>query len=96
MLSGVICKTPEHSESPAGIPHTVLVLEHKSIQQEAGLNRQAYARIQVILSGTALAQQTQTLMLGNMVKVTGFLNRHKHQSGQTKLVLHARQIEQIS
>ncbi|WP_445426230.1 primosomal replication protein N [Alishewanella sp. HL-SH06] len=96
VLSGAICRHPERSESPAGIPHTVLTLEHRSMQQESGLNRQAYVRMQVVLSGTALQQQTQHLTLGNMIRVAGFLNRHQNRSGQAKLVLHAQQIEQLS
>ena len=52
--------------------------------------------MQAVLSGTVLHQQAQTLTLGSMVKVSGFLNRHQNRSGQAKLVLHAQQIEQIS
>lgn len=96
VLVGTICRQPEYSESPAGIPHTVLVLEHRSLQTEAGLNRQAYVRMQVVLTGVALTQHTRQLTLGNTVKVTGFLNRHQSRSGQAKLVLHAQQIEHIS
>jgi len=96
VLVGTICRAPEQSESPAGIPHTVLALEHRSHQMEAGLNRQAYVRIQVVLTGTELTQHTKALTLGNMVKVSGFLNRHQSRSGQAKLVLHAQHIEQIS
>jgi len=66
------------------------------MQQEAGLNRQAYVRMQVVLSGTVLHQQAQHLTLGNNVRVSGFLNRHQSGSGQAKLVLHAQQIEQLS
>lgn len=96
MLVGSICRQPEHSESPAGIPHSVLVLEHRSNQIEAGLHRQSYVRIQVVATGTGLQQQTRHLKLGDMVKVTGFLNRHQSRSGQAKLVLHAQHIEHIS
>jgi primosomal replication protein N len=96
VLSGAVCRHPERSESPAGIPHTVISIEHRSNQQEDGFNRQAYVRMQVVLSGTVLHQQAQILTLGSMVKVSGFLNRHQNRSGQAKLVLHAQQIEQIS
>lgn len=95
VLSGALCRHPERSESPAGIPHTVLTLEHRSMQQEAGLNRQAYVRMQVVLSGAVLQQHAQHLTLGSMVRVSGFLNRHQSRSGQAKLVLHAQQIEQL-
>lgn len=96
VIHGMICRHPEHSESPAGIPHTVLTIEHRSMQQEAGFNRQAYVRMQVVVSGAELQQQARKLMLGHQIKVSGFLNRHQNRSGQSKLVLHAQQIEQIS
>ncbi|MDX3773133.1 primosomal replication protein N [Chromatiaceae bacterium AAb-1] len=96
VLHGMICRHPEHSESPAGIPHTVLVIEHRSMQQEAGLNRQAYVRMQIVMSGIDLQQQARELKSGQYIKVTGFLNRHQSRNGQARLVLHARQIEQIS
>ena len=48
-LSGVVCKTPKYSQSPAGIPHCIFVLEHKSMQVEADLNRNSYVRLQVVL-----------------------------------------------
>ncbi|MCH8536256.1 primosomal replication protein N [Alkalimonas collagenimarina] len=94
VCAGQLCRQPSRSESPAGIPHVSLVLEHRSQQQEAGLSRQCYVRIQVICSGD-LAQQTQHLMLGDTVRVQGFLNRHQQRNGQSKLVLHAQHIEQI-
>ncbi|MDP4527763.1 primosomal replication protein N [Alkalimonas delamerensis] len=94
VCAGQICRQPARSESPAGIPQLSLVLEHRSQQQEAGLNRQCYVRLQVVCSGD-LAQQTQHLLLGDTVRVQGFLNRHQQRNGQSKLVLHAQQIEQI-
>ena len=53
-LSGVVCKTPKYSQSPAGIPHCIFVLEHKSMQVEADLNRNSYVRLQVVASGTPM------------------------------------------
>lgn len=96
VVTGTICRQVDHSESPAGIPHCYLVIEHQSVQQEAGFNRQAYVRLQVVCAGAGLAQQTHNLKLGNKVRVSGFLNRHQSRSGQSKLVLHAQQIEILS
>jgi primosomal replication protein N len=95
VITGVVCRPPDLSESPAGIPHLHFVLEHKSMQQEAGYNRAAYVRLQVVLSG-ALCRQSQHLTLGHVVRVMGFLNRHQTKSGVAKLVLHAQQIEFLS
>ncbi|CAM3736474.1 primosomal replication protein N [Rheinheimera salexigens] len=96
VLVGSLCRQPDHSESPAGIPHSVLVLEHRSMQHEAGLQRQVYVRIQVVATGTEFQQITRKLTLGDTLKVTGFLSRHQSRSGQARLVLHAQRIEQIS
>ena len=46
VVTGTICRQVDHSESPAGIPHSYLVIEHQSVQQEAGFNRQVYVRSQ--------------------------------------------------
>ena len=94
-LSGVVCKTPKYSQSPAGIPHCIFVLEHKSMQVEADLNRNSYVRLQVVASGTPMQQQTQQLHVGHQVQVTGFLNRHEGRNGLSQLVLHAQHIERI-
>ena len=95
VITGVICRHPDRSESPAGIPHMHLSLEHKSMQQEAGYNRASYVRLQVVVAGE-LCRQTHNLMQGSVVRVTGFLNRHQSPSGQAKLVLHAQRIEILS
>ena len=95
VITGVICRHPDRSESPAGIPHMHLSLEHKSMQQEAGYNRASYVRLQVVVTGE-LFRQTHNLMQGSVVRVTGFLNRHQSPSGQAKLVLHAQRIEILS
>ncbi|RAN86346.1 primosomal replication protein N, partial [Bacillus sp. SRB_28] len=39
-LSGIICRTPIRKVSPSGIPHCQFVLEHRSVQEEAGFHRQ--------------------------------------------------------
>ncbi|VFT75804.1 primosomal replication protein N [Klebsiella aerogenes] len=41
-LSGIICRTPLRKVSPSGIPHCQFVLEHRSVQEEAGFHRQAW------------------------------------------------------
>ncbi len=37
-LSGIICRTPLRKVSPSGIPHCQFVLEHRSVQEEAGFH----------------------------------------------------------
>ena len=95
MLTGSVVKTPKQSTSPVGIVHSQFSIDHKSIQNEAGLNRQAFVRIQVVATGQ-LSHLTRELVAGNMVKVTRFINRHESRSGNPLLVLHAQQIEMIN
>jgi primosomal replication protein N len=95
-ISGVLCKIPKFSQSPAGIPHCILVLEHKSQQVEAGFNRNSYVRIQVVASGHSIMEHTQNLEVGQELAITGFLNRHEGRNGLSQLVLHAQQINRIS
>ena len=81
VLSGTVCKKPKFSQSPAGIPHCIFVLEHKSMQTEAGLNRNSYVRIQVVASGEGLKLQTQDIDMSTQLTVRGFLNRHQGRNG---------------
>ncbi|WP_199612103.1 primosomal replication protein N [Flocculibacter collagenilyticus] len=96
VLTGTVCKTPMRSTSPAGIPHCKFVLEHQSQQLEAGMQRKAYLRMQVVVSGEASQHYTQALDVGSVLRVAGFLNRHESKQGNPLLVLHAQQIERLS
>jgi primosomal replication protein N len=95
MLTGSVVKSPKQSTSPAGIVHSQFSIDHKSIQNEAGLNRQAFARIQVVVTGE-LSHLTRELVAGNVIKVSGFINRHESRNGNPLLALHAQQIEMIN
>jgi primosomal replication protein N len=94
VLVGELVKAPKFSTSPAGIEHCQFSIDHRSVQNEAGMNRQAYVRIQVVATGE-VTQLTRELIAGNQVKVSGFLNRHESRNGNPILVLHAQQIEMI-
>ncbi|WP_040645535.1 primosomal replication protein N [Pseudoalteromonas rubra] len=96
VLSGTVCKPPKYSQSPAGIAHCIFVLEHKSMQVEADLNRNSYVRIQVVASGQQFRTQLEHLYVGQTLQVRGFLNRHESRSGLSQLVLHAQHIERIN
>jgi primosomal replication protein N len=94
VLVGELVKAPKFSTSPAGIEHCQFSIDHRSVQNEAGMNRQAFVRIQVVATGE-VTQLTRELIAGNQVKVSGFLNRHESRNGNPILVLHAQQIEMI-
>jgi primosomal replication protein N len=95
VLTGQVLKVPKTSTSPAGIQHCQFSMDHKSMQNEAGMNRQAFVRIQVVATGKVSQHLTRDLIEGCNVRVTGFINRHKSRNGNPLLVLHAQQIEMI-
>ena len=95
VLTGQVVKLPKESTSPAGIHHCQFSIDHKSNQNEAGMNRQAFVRIQVVATGE-LSHLTRELIVGSNVKVMGFINRHESRNGNPLLVLHAQQIEMIN
>ncbi|GAA5137767.1 primosomal replication protein N [Thalassotalea piscium] len=95
VLVGEVLKAPKFSTSPAGIEHCQFTIDHKSVQQEAGMSRQAFVRIQVVAT-SELSLLTRELMSGSNIKVTGFINRHESRNGNPLLVLHAQQIEMIN
>lgn len=96
VLVGVVVKPPKLSTSPAGIHHCQFSMDHKSIQQEAGMNRQAFVRIQVVVTGSMSKNLTRDLTEGSNIRVAGFINRHESRNGNPLLVLHAQQIEMIN
>lgn len=95
VLDGVVHRTPIRKQSPSGVGHVILSLEHQSVQVEAGLPRKAFVRIQVVLSGDVAQQYSQDLYQGSFISVSGFLSRHETKDGVGKLVLHAHKIERI-
>jgi len=96
VLVGEVVKKPKISTSPAGIVHCQFSMDHKSIQIEAGMNRQAFVRIQVVSTDKLSQNLTRDLIAGCKIKVTGFINRHESRNGNPLLVLHAQDIELIT
>ncbi|MBK5073674.1 primosomal replication protein N [Budviciaceae bacterium CWB-B4] len=95
VLSGIVTKTPIRKVSPSGVPHCQFVLEHRSQQQEAGFNRQAWCRMPVVVSGQQSQALTHSITVGSSLRVSGFVSSHQGRNGLNKLVLHAEQIELI-
>ncbi len=65
------------------------------MQQEAGLERQVYCRIQVVVSGERSNAVTLDLSPGCNIRVSGFVAYQTGRNGLGKLVLHADEINQI-
>ncbi|MCJ7462137.1 primosomal replication protein N [Candidatus Palibaumannia cicadellinicola] len=92
ILSGIICNTPVRKVSPSGIKHCQFVLEHYSVQEEAGFKRQAWCRISVVMSGNAFNDITNSIIVGEKISINGFISSHQGRNGLSKIVLHAEQI----
>jgi primosomal replication protein N len=93
VLEGHVLRAPKTLTAINGVPHSYFLLEHKSIQQEAGLKRSVYCKIQVVLSGEANQPLLRYLDQGNCITVAGFIALQQSRNGQSKLVLHADTIE---
>jgi primosomal replication protein N len=96
VLSGLVCKTPKFSESPAGVVHGQFSIEHRSGQYEDEFQRQAYVRIHIVTCGKALQQTIKDFIVGDAVTVSGFLNRHESNNGIPIIALHAQHIEKLN
>lgn len=94
-LTGVVVSRPRKVTSPAGVTHSYLVVEHRSIQRQAGYPHHAYCRIKVVVSGDVLQSSVVSIQKNTQVKVIGYLSRQQNKQGDSILVLHARQIESI-
>jgi primosomal replication protein N len=93
IIAGYVSGPCQTHYSPVGLPLTRFVLEHRSRQREADMAREARCRIQVIAGGEGLVRSTAKLMPGALVRVHGFISRANHRRGESRLVVHAEQIE---
>lgn len=93
MLTGTLCTSPRKKVSPAGIPHTYIVMDHRSQQVEAGFPRGIYCRMTVVISGKENQITSNKLVKGSNIKARGYLVWHQGRNGQPKIVLHAHSIE---
>ncbi|REL36695.1 primosomal replication protein N [Thalassotalea euphylliae] len=95
VLVGNVASPLKLSTSPAGVHHCQFSIEHRSIQVEDGLNRQAFVRMKVVATGEWSQRLASELIEGMQIQVTGFINRHESRTGNPVLALHAQQIEMI-
>lgn len=78
--------------TPAGIPLLSFVLRHLSEQSEAGMQRRVECEVNAVIMGE-LAEKSQGIKTGALLKVTGFIARRSLKS--TQLVLHINTLEMI-
>nr|WP_283106495.1 primosomal replication protein N [Shewanella submarina] len=92
VLSGHILRSRQF-DSPAGIAHCVLTIEHRSQRFEADMLRNVYCQIQVVLSGDRFKGVTDKLKAGVEVEVEGFIALQQSRNGQNRLIVHAENVE---
>ncbi|MDG4556349.1 MAG: primosomal replication protein N [Candidatus Contendobacter sp.] len=93
IIVGQLTGACETRITPAGVPISRFLLEHRSEQREAGLPREARCRIPVVACGDALADIARRLAPDARVRVRGFVSRANHREGEYRLVLHAARID---
>jgi len=92
-LSGCVLKAPIRKVSPSGISHCQFFLQHASEQYEAGLKRQSWCVIPVVVSGTN--ELIHSIKKGSKILVVGFISTHKKANNIQQIVLHASEIKLI-
>jgi primosomal replication protein N len=89
-LSGEIVTLEVLRHTPAGIPVLAFTVKHASIQNDAGMKRQAECEVPV-MAMAELAKKAAGLKIGDKVKVAGFLARKSLRND--RLVLHLDELE---
>jgi primosomal replication protein N len=89
-LSGEVITLETLRHTPAGIPVLAFTVRHASIQNEAGMKRQAECEVPVVTMAE-LAKKAAMLKLGDKVRVAGFLARKSLRND--RLVLHLNELE---
>ncbi|WP_411899262.1 primosomal replication protein N, partial [Salmonella enterica] len=88
-FGGTFCWGPLRKVRPEGMPHGQVVLEHGSVREEAGVHRQAWGQMPVIVSGHENQAITHSKTVGSRITVQGFISCHKAKNGVSKMVLHS-------
>ena len=69
---------------------TALQVRRDEIKQlEAGLPREARCRVEVKIAGEQLAVSARTLVVGQPVRIEGFLTRSGFKGSEASIVIHA-------
>lgn len=94
-LEGRVLEAPERRHNPAGKPIARFMLGHESEQEEGGHPRMVQLRIQVFAAGEPLQDRVDRLVVGEAVRVEGFVARSGYRQGDARLVLRANTITPI-
>jgi len=92
VIQGEVVALDQLRYTPAGIPVVTITFRHTSIQNEAGMKRQAECEIQAVAMDE-LAKKAEKLSIGEQIKVTGFLAKKSLKND--RLMLHINELETI-
>lgn len=95
VFTGQLHKVAELRTTPAGIPIARFVLMHRSRRTEASQVREVECRLTVVASGVTLTSGLEMLPAGTWMKVTGFLSRAGYRAPDTRVELHALDIQTV-
>ena len=90
VIDGRVLKCNALRHTPAGIPVADILLEHSSIQREAGGQRRIRCEIEVMAIGE-IALQLATVKLNQSLQIGGFLAQRSVSSNS--LTLHVNKLE---
>jgi primosomal replication protein N len=85
VIDGRLLKRATLRHTPAGIPVIDLVIDHRSMQTEAGGQREARCEVEALAIGE-LAVRLSTQKLNQPLQIKGFLTQHSVKD--RRLVLH--------
>jgi primosomal replication protein N len=96
VFAGQLHKVAELRTTPAGIPIARFVVAHRSCRTEAGQVREVECRLTVVASGETLTRGLVELPAGTWITVTGFLSRAGYRAPDTRVELHALDIQTVA
>ena len=95
VFTGQLLKTAEVRTTPAGIRIARFVLVHRSRRREAGQLRDVQCRLSVVASGQELTAGISEHSPGIWLRVKGFLSRAGYRAADTRIELHASEIQTV-
>ena len=94
-LSGRIVGKIQERFSPNGIGHAEFLFEHRSMQYEGQLQRQAYCKIRAVISGDVFNAYHAQLQPDAQCVFIGFLSVRQQRNGSQEMVFYVQHLELI-
>ncbi len=92
-LAGQITGSVQIRHSPSGIGHAEFWFEHRSMQYEGSLSRQAYCKMRAVVGGDLFTQHITHLQTDTHWVFTGFLNVRTQRNGAQEMIFYVQHLE---